>query len=110
MSGQPAEDGQRTDIDAEMSRSSWAFFFWISFFPALALVLELSNNASVGGNANALPVAMGYVAIFGLAFLPVMFLVAWVIGGWTRTRAVSVAGLVLGMPLAILVFAHFGSR
>ncbi|WP_062469430.1 hypothetical protein [Variovorax boronicumulans] len=109
MSGQPVEDGQRTDIDAEMSRSSWAFFFWISFLPALALILELSDDASVNGNLNSIPAAIGYLAVFGLAFLAVMFLVVWIIGGWTRTRAVSIAGLFLGIPLAILVFAHFGS-
>ncbi|WP_447777255.1 hypothetical protein [Variovorax boronicumulans] len=109
MASSPVEDGQRTDVDADMSRSSWAFFFWIAFFPALALILELSDDASASRNLNSIPAAIGYLAVFGLAFLVVMFLVVWIIGGWTRTRAVSIAGLLLGMPLSILVFAHFES-
>ena len=93
----PAE--QKEDIRAQI-----AFFIWISVLPLAAAGLNLGRSGKGMGGAESMASIIVILAAGALGAFALLLAAAFIIGSLTRTRAVSVGGYLLGLPIALIVF------
>ena len=101
----PCENNPLTQAEQkEDVRSQIAFFIWIAVLPALAASLNLGSRGRGMGGAESMVSIIGILAVAALATFAILLAAAFIIGSLTRTRAVSVGGYLLGLPIALVVF------
>lgn len=88
----------------EEVRAQIAFFIWIAVLPAVAAILNWGSSARGLSEAQSMTSIIGLLAGGAFAIFTTLFAAAFIIGTLTRTRAVSVVGYLLGLPIALIVF------
>lgn len=101
----PRENNPLTPAEQkEEIRAQIAFFIWIAVLPVAAASLNWGSSEKGLGGAQSMASIVGLLAGGALAIFVILLAAAFIMGTLTRTRAVSVVGYLLGLPIALIVF------